>query len=36
MGYELDATPIEFESERSQKAGVDLKKENRLKPGGVV
>ncbi|MBH0971628.1 hypothetical protein I5S35_04850, partial [Enterococcus faecium] len=35
-GYELDATPIEFEIERSQTAVVELTKENRLTPGGVV
>ncbi|NTL44153.1 hypothetical protein HQ678_12200, partial [Enterococcus faecium] len=32
----LDATPIEFEIERSQTAVVELTKENRLTPGGVV
>ncbi|WP_256970531.1 MSCRAMM family protein, partial [Enterococcus faecium] len=36
IGYELDATPIEFEIERSQTAVVELTKENRLTPGGVV
>ncbi|WP_430608502.1 SpaA isopeptide-forming pilin-related protein [Enterococcus sp. DIV2379] len=35
-GYELDATPIKFEIERSQTAVVELTKENRLTPGGVV
>ncbi|OUK19281.1 MSCRAMM family protein, partial [Enterococcus faecium] len=35
-GYELDATPIEFEIERSQTAVVELTKANRLTPGGVV
>ena len=35
-GYLLDATPIEFEIERSQTAVVELTKENRLTPGGVV
>ena len=32
----VDATPIEFEIERSQTAVVELTKENRLTPGGVV
>ncbi|WP_257971640.1 MSCRAMM family protein, partial [Enterococcus faecium] len=36
IGYELDATPIELEIERSQTAVVELTKENRLTPGGVV
>nr|WP_080440518.1 SpaA isopeptide-forming pilin-related protein [Enterococcus faecium] len=36
IGYELDATPIEFEIERSQTAVVELTKENRLTPGVFV
>ncbi|MBH8403184.1 hypothetical protein I8R08_29440 [Klebsiella pneumoniae] len=36
IGYELDATPIEFEIERSQTAVVELLKGSRLPPSACV
>ena len=35
-GYELDATPVEFEIEKNQQTAVEVEKTNTLKPGSVV
>ena len=35
-GYELDATPVEFEIVKNQQTAVEVEKTNTLKPGSVV